>query len=57
MREYNYSYFLSPHPNIIDTYDGMYQTSDDSAFFFVQEFSPHASLREAIENSSGGEHI
>ncbi|KAE9555838.1 hypothetical protein FO519_000923 [Halicephalobus sp. NKZ332] len=54
VREYNYSFFLSPHPNIIDTYDGMYQTNDDSAFFFVQEFSPHASLREAIESSPGG---
>ncbi|KIH66862.1 hypothetical protein ANCDUO_02808 [Ancylostoma duodenale] len=25
VREYNYSFFLSPHPQIIDTYEGMYQ--------------------------------
>ncbi|PAV59776.1 hypothetical protein WR25_26470 [Diploscapter pachys] len=49
IREYNYSFFLSPHQNIIDTYEGMYQSSDDSAFFFVQEFCPRASLREAVE--------
>ncbi|CAB3399296.1 unnamed protein product [Caenorhabditis bovis] len=49
VREYNYSFFLSPHPHIIDTYEGMFQSSDDSAFFFVQEFCPKASLREAVE--------
>ncbi|CAJ0609390.1 unnamed protein product [Cylicocyclus nassatus] len=49
VREYNYSFFLSPHPQIIDTYEGMYQASDESAFFFVQEFCPRASLREAVE--------
>ncbi|RCN24123.1 hypothetical protein ANCCAN_30187 [Ancylostoma caninum] len=49
VREYNYSFFLSPHPQIIDTYEGMYQAGDDSAFFFVQEFCPRASLREAVE--------
>ncbi|VDK55941.1 unnamed protein product [Cylicostephanus goldi] len=27
VREYNYSFFLSPHPQIIDTYEGMYQVS------------------------------
>uniref|UniRef100_A0A914Y892 Protein kinase domain-containing protein n=1 Tax=Panagrolaimus superbus TaxID=310955 RepID=A0A914Y892_9BILA len=54
VREYNFSFFLSAHANIIDTYDGMFQTNDDSAFFFVQEFCPHASLREAVEASPGG---
>ncbi|VDM81771.1 unnamed protein product, partial [Strongylus vulgaris] len=49
VREYNYSFFLSPHPQIIDTYEGMYQTGDDSAYFFVQEFCPRASVREAVE--------
>uniref|UniRef100_A0A8R1HJZ2 Protein kinase domain-containing protein n=1 Tax=Caenorhabditis japonica TaxID=281687 RepID=A0A8R1HJZ2_CAEJA len=49
VREYNYSFFLCPHPNIIDTYAKMYQSSDDTAFFFVQEFCPKASLREAVE--------
>ncbi|MFH4977641.1 hypothetical protein AB6A40_004350 [Gnathostoma spinigerum] len=54
IREYNYSFFLSPHPNIIDTYEGAYQTSDNTAFFFVQEICPNASLREAVEASNGG---
>uniref|UniRef100_A0A7I4Z6S8 Protein kinase domain-containing protein n=1 Tax=Haemonchus contortus TaxID=6289 RepID=A0A7I4Z6S8_HAECO len=49
IREYNYSFFLSPHPQIIDTYEGMHQTGDESAFFFVQQFCPRASLREAVE--------
>ncbi|KJH44629.1 hypothetical protein DICVIV_09350 [Dictyocaulus viviparus] len=49
IREYNYSFFLSPHPHIIDTYEGMYQTGDESAFFFVQQLCPKASLREAVE--------
>ncbi|VDM53653.1 unnamed protein product [Angiostrongylus costaricensis] len=49
IREYNYSFFLSPHPHIVDTYQGMHQTGDESAFFFVQEFCPRASLREAVE--------
>ncbi|VDN00988.1 unnamed protein product [Thelazia callipaeda] len=54
VREYNYSYFLSPHPNIIDTYQGIYQTDDESAYFFVQEFCPFASFRETVEASSSG---
>uniref|UniRef100_A0A914R8V4 Uncharacterized protein n=1 Tax=Parascaris equorum TaxID=6256 RepID=A0A914R8V4_PAREQ len=54
IREYNYSFFLSPHPNIIDTYEGAYQTDDESAFFFVQEICPCSSLREAVETSQNG---
>ncbi|CAI5455331.1 unnamed protein product [Caenorhabditis angaria] len=52
VREYNYSFFLSPHQHIIDTYEGMFQASNDTAFFFVQEFCPCASLREAVENTN-----
>ncbi|GMT35845.1 hypothetical protein PFISCL1PPCAC_27142, partial [Pristionchus fissidentatus] len=54
VREYNYSFFLSPHPCIIDTFEGTFQTADDSAFFFVQELCPFASLRELIEHSPNG---
>ncbi|KAI1725672.1 protein kinase domain-containing protein [Ditylenchus destructor] len=54
MREYNFSTFLSPHPNILDTFEGMFQSPDEGAYFFVQEFCPHASLREAVESSTGG---
>lgn len=55
MREYNFSTFLSPHPNILDTFEGMFQSPDEGAYFFVQEFCPHASLREAVESSTGGD--
>uniref|UniRef100_A0A0N5ALP1 Protein kinase domain-containing protein n=1 Tax=Syphacia muris TaxID=451379 RepID=A0A0N5ALP1_9BILA len=54
LREYNCSFFLSPHPNVIDTYEGMYQAHDESAFFFVQEICPGITLKEAIENASAG---
>lgn len=47
VREYNFSYFLSPHPNIIETYEGVYSTSD--SFFFVQELCPFGNLKEAME--------
>lgn len=52
IREYNYSYFLSPHPNTIETYEGAYSTPD--VWFFAQEFSPCASLREFVGASNGG---
>ena len=48
-REYNYSYFLSPHPNILDTFEGSFSTPD--VWFFAQEFSPCSSLREAVQSS------
>ncbi|KAI6176657.1 putative serine/threonine-protein kinase C01C4.3 [Aphelenchoides bicaudatus] len=54
LREYNFSKFLSPHQHIIDTFNGIFQANDDSAYYFVQEFAPYASLREMVENSSGG---
>uniref|UniRef100_A0A915KB21 Protein kinase domain-containing protein n=1 Tax=Romanomermis culicivorax TaxID=13658 RepID=A0A915KB21_ROMCU len=41
-REYNYSYFLSPHPNIVETYEGVYTTKE--SYFFVQEFCPLGNL-------------
>ncbi|CAJ0581869.1 unnamed protein product, partial [Mesorhabditis spiculigera] len=54
VREYNYSYFLSPHYNIVDTYEGIMQTSDETAFFFVQEFCATGSLRDAVEANPNG---
>ncbi|VDD85523.1 unnamed protein product, partial [Enterobius vermicularis] len=54
IREYNCSFFLSPHQNIIDTYEGMYQAHDESLYFFVQEICPGLTLKEAVENSSSG---
>lgn len=52
IREYNFSYFLSPHPNIVDTYEGTYTTVD--SFLFVQDYIPYGNLREAVENSGSG---
>lgn len=54
MREYNFSRFLSPHQNILNTFEGTFQPIDHSAFFFVQDFCPYASLREVLENSNSG---
>lgn len=53
IREYNYSFFLAPCHNIVNTFDGLYATKD--RYFFVQEFCPQASLREAVYET-GGEH-
>lgn len=52
VREYNTSLFLNNHPNIIDTYEGLYATAD--IFFFVQELSPCGSLRDIVERSVSG---
>ncbi|CAD5221448.1 unnamed protein product [Bursaphelenchus xylophilus] len=54
LREYSYSKQLSAHPNVINSFDGVYHTTNEDAFYFVQEFCPHASLREAVECSVGG---
>uniref|UniRef100_A0A914CCZ4 Protein kinase domain-containing protein n=1 Tax=Acrobeloides nanus TaxID=290746 RepID=A0A914CCZ4_9BILA len=54
VREYSYSYTLGAHPNIIDTYEGMYQTIDESAFFFVQEVYPRTNLHNLVIHKRGG---
>jgi len=46
---------LSPHPNTIETYEGAYSTPD--VWFFAQEFSPCASLREAAANGGLAEDL
>ncbi len=51
LREYNYSYFLSPHQSIIDTYEGTYICAD--SHFFVQEYAERGSLRTLIEANTG----
>lgn len=53
-REYNYSFFLSPHPNIVDSYEGMFVDKKQDAFFFVQEYCPCGSLREAVMATPNG---
>jgi serine/threonine-protein kinase SBK len=46
LREFNYSYYLSPHRGIVNTFDVAFQTDD--AFVFAQELAPMGDLFEAI---------
>ncbi|XP_064617400.1 serine/threonine-protein kinase SBK1-like [Liolophura sinensis] len=50
-REFNYSYFLSPHANIVDTYNVAFETR--SSYVFAQEFVPLGDLFEAIPPQVG----
>ncbi|VDP06780.1 unnamed protein product [Soboliphyme baturini] len=50
-REYQISYFLSPHPNVLDTYPGIYCTTD--SYFFVQEVYG-TTLRTVVESTKSG---
>ena len=51
LREFNISYYLSPHRAIIKTYDVAFESS--SAFVFAQEFAPVGDLFEAITPQVG----
>jgi serine/threonine protein kinase len=51
IREYNYSVFLAPHPNTVITFEGLYSTPNFN--YFVQEFCPTGSLREAVYETGG----
>lgn len=52
IREYNYSLYLSPHPNFIVTYQGVYCTPE--TYFFAQEFLPYGSVRDIVNKSVTG---
>uniref|UniRef100_A0A914GXZ6 Protein kinase domain-containing protein n=1 Tax=Globodera rostochiensis TaxID=31243 RepID=A0A914GXZ6_GLORO len=55
LHEYHLARFLSAHPNILDTFDGCFETDDESAFFFVQECAPgQISLKELLTIHPGG---
>ncbi|KAL3071880.1 hypothetical protein niasHT_031071 [Heterodera trifolii] len=55
LHEYQLARFFSAHPNILNTFDGCYETDDESAFFFVQECAfGQLSLRELLTNHPGG---
>ncbi|XP_074599396.1 serine/threonine-protein kinase meng-po-like [Brevipalpus obovatus] len=49
--EFHYSYFLSPHPGILDTYDVAFETSEH--YCFAQEVAPFGDLWQAIERTHG----
>jgi serine/threonine-protein kinase SBK len=51
LREFNISYYLSPHRAIINTYDVAFESPD--AFVFVQEYAPVGDLFEAITPQVG----
>lgn len=46
LREFNVSYYLSPHRAIIKTYDVAFESA--SAYIFAQEYAPVGDLFEAI---------
>ncbi|XP_076073511.1 serine/threonine-protein kinase SBK1-like isoform X2 [Mytilus galloprovincialis] len=50
-REFNLSYFLSPHTNIVDTYNVAFETR--VSFVFVQEFAPFGDLFDLISPQEG----
>ncbi|XP_041363396.1 serine/threonine-protein kinase SBK1-like [Gigantopelta aegis] len=50
-REFNFSYFLSPHQNIVDTYNVAFETR--TSYVFAQEYAPHGDLFDAIPPQMG----
>lgn len=50
-REFQYSYFLSPHCNIVDSYNVAFETR--SSYVFAQEFAPIGDLFDAIPPQVG----
>ena len=51
LREFNYSYYLSPHWAILKTYDVSFETR--TQFVFAQEHAPYGDLFEAIPPQRG----
>lgn len=49
--EFHYSYFLSPHNNILDTYDVAFETPEH--YMFAQEVAPYGDLWQVIERTGG----
>ncbi|XP_018494675.1 serine/threonine-protein kinase SBK1 [Galendromus occidentalis] len=49
--EFHYSYFLSPHPCILDTYDVSFETTH--YYYFAQEVAPLGDLWQVIEQEGG----
>ncbi|XP_029826801.3 serine/threonine-protein kinase SBK1 isoform X1 [Ixodes scapularis] len=49
--EFHYSYFLSPHMSILDTYDVCFETPEH--YYFAQEVAPYGDLWHAVEYYGG----
>ena len=50
-KEFHFSYFLSPHMNIVDTYNVAFETR--TSYVFAQEYAPHGDLFDAIPPQVG----
>mgnify|MGYP001793092753 CR=1 FL=1 len=50
-REFNYSYFLSAHPNVVTTYTVTFHSQ--THWVFVQEFCPNGDLLNFVKPHSG----
>jgi serine/threonine-protein kinase SBK len=50
-REFYYSYYLSPHRAIVDTFDVSFETAED--YVFAQEYAPLGDLFESITPQIG----
>ncbi|XP_042908242.1 serine/threonine-protein kinase meng-po [Parasteatoda tepidariorum] len=51
--EFHYCYFLSPHNNILDTYDVAFETVEH--YVFAQEVAPYGDVWQVIEKAGGME--
>ena len=51
-REFHYSYFLSPHKNILNSYDVAFQA--DEYYVFAQEYAPFGDLTSNISETGIG---
>ena len=51
IREFNFSYYLSPHKNIINTFDVAFESP--TSYVFAQEHAPMGDLFEAISPQQG----
>ncbi|CAL4126124.1 unnamed protein product [Meganyctiphanes norvegica] len=49
-RELHYTYFLSPHPNIVNSFDVAFDTP--KSFVFVQELATEGDLLKLVKNGS-----
>ncbi|GAB6029331.1 hypothetical protein CHUAL_005098 [Chamberlinius hualienensis] len=50
LQEFHYSYFLSPHVNILNSYDVAFQT--DTHFIFAQEYAPFGDLARRLDQKN-----
>lgn len=52
-REFHYSYYLSPHPSVLKTYDVAFES--ERFFYFAQELAPFGDLTSNVGEAGLGE--